>query len=79
MDWKKKLYLTAGGIADVEGQGDSALNENGRNTFDGIPFIGIHVKIPLWEVVNVGGFYARDWEEGKNLAGLKADFALRFW
>ena len=30
VDWKSRLFLTAGGIADVDGKGDSELNEQNR-------------------------------------------------
>jgi len=78
VDWKGKIFLTAGGIFDISNDNGGELKNNSRNTFSGIPFAGLHVRLPLWKIFHVGGFYARDWERGKNIAGPKADVMLRF-
>lgn len=79
VDYQSKLYLTFGGAFDATSQGDSALGQNARNFFDGIPYLGLHVEVPLWKVIHIGGFASRDWELGKNLAGIKTNLVIQYW
>lgn len=79
-DWKDKIYLTAGGLLEPSDKSDGELKQDKRNVLDGIPFVGVHIGVPfVHEKWTLGGFYARDWELGKNLTGVKTNFKIRFW
>lgn len=78
----KNATVVVGAVADIDGGGDSALTGEGREFLNGKPFVGLHMDVPeflLDDKIKIGGFYGRDFSQGKNIIGLKSSFEFRFW
>lgn len=76
----KEIGVTFGGAVDASGGGDGELREKAREFIkSGTPFIGIKYTYDLTKKLHFGCFLGRNLIEGKNIAGLKTAYEIRFW
>jgi hypothetical protein len=76
------LELTVGGVGDLSNEAQSELNHEGddRQLLRGTPFVGAKYNIEalaIKDILNVGIFYGRHLQEGRNIYGVKFD--KKFW
>lgn len=76
----KNVSVTLGGASDASNEGTGELRERFREFLkSGSPYIGLRYVYDVTKMIHVGAAVGRNFEEGKNFAGVKTSFEIRFW